>query len=221
MREWREAIRREIAGAGLAPAEEASVIEELAQHLEDRHAEVRASGASAEEADRVVLAELASGDDLSRALRRVRVRTLPDAPLGGTGPARPLTGLWQDVRYALRTFVKQPTFAVAAVVALGLGAGAATAVFSLLDAVVLRGLPYADAERLVMLWDTNAEEELTHEPLSPVNVLDYRAAAGVFEDVGVWWRPEINLTDDTGEPMRVKTVEASENLDRKSTRLNS
>jgi hypothetical protein len=162
MRDWRDAIRREVGAARLDAAAEAEVVEELAQHLEDRYAEQLAHGVTAAEAERAVLAELASGEQLSAALRRVRQPARTHVTLGGEGSARPLMCVKQDVQYALRTFVKQPTFALAAIVALGLGAGAATAVFSLLDAVVLRSLPYADPDRLVMLWDTKPEEELTH-----------------------------------------------------------
>ncbi|HSK18491.1 MAG TPA: ABC transporter permease [Longimicrobiales bacterium] len=124
----------------------------------------------------------------------------------------PRPELWQDARYAFRTLSKQPAFALAAVLALGLGTGAATAVFSLLDAVVLRPLPYDEPARLVMLWDTRPSEERMHDQLSPVTALDYRAQTHVFEDLAVWWRPEANLVDDAGEPMRVSTVEVSENL---------
>ena len=124
----------------------------------------------------------------------------------------PRPEFWQDTRYAFRTLSKQPAFALAAVLALGLGTGAATAVFSLLDAVVLRPLPYDEPARLVMLWDTRPSEQRTHDQVSPVTALDYRAQTHVFEDLAVWWRPEANLVDDAGEPMRVSTVEVSENL---------
>lgn len=118
----------------------------------------------------------------------------------------------RDLRQALRGMRRAPAFTVAAVLALGLGAGAATAVFSLLEGVVLRPLPYRSPERLVMLWDTQREKALEHEPVSPVNVMDYRRLSGVFEDVAAWWRPETNLVDEAGDPIRVPTVEASENL---------
>jgi predicted permease len=124
----------------------------------------------------------------------------------------PRPEFWQDTRYAFRTLSKQPAFALAAVLALGLGTGAATAVFSLLDAVVLRPLPYDEPSRLVMLWDTRPAEQRMHDQVSPVTALDYRAQTHVFEDLAVWWRPEANLVDDAGEPIRVSTVEVSENL---------
>lgn len=124
----------------------------------------------------------------------------------------PRPELWQDLRFAVRTLTKRPAFAIAAVLALGLGTDAASALFSLLDAVVLRSLPYADPSRLVMLWDTRPSEQRNHDQLSPVTALDYRAQTHVFEDVAVWWQPEANLVDEADAPMRVNTVEVTENL---------
>ena len=87
----------------------------------------------------------------------------------------------RDIRYAFRSLLRSRGFAAAAIVALGLGTGAATAVFSLLDGVVLRPLPYREPEQLVMRWETNREQGLTRERLSPVNVMDYRDLDGSFE----------------------------------------
>ena len=62
-----------------------------------------------------------------------------------------------------------------------------------------------------MLWDANPEEGLEREQVSPVNFMDWRGLP-VLEDAAAWWRPEMNLVDGAGEPMRVPAVEASENL---------
>jgi putative ABC transport system permease protein len=123
-----------------------------------------------------------------------------------------MSDLVQDLRYGLRNLVKTPGFFVAAVLALGLGIGATTAIFSLVDGVVLRPLPYTDPERLVSLWEANRDRGLSHEPISPVNFVDYRALSQVFEDAAAWWRPEITLQGADREPLRVNTVEASGNL---------
>jgi hypothetical protein len=114
-------------------------------------------------------------------------------------------------RVALRQFRLQPTFALATVLVLGLGTGAATTVFTVVDAVVLRPLPYKAPDRLVMLWDTNAEKGLAHDPLSPVNFMDYRALP-VFEDAAAWWHPSVNLADPGLDPVRVTTIEVSGNI---------
>ncbi len=94
---------------------------------------------------------------------------------------------------------------------LGLGTGAATTVFTVVDSVVLRPLPYSQPDRLVTLWDTNTEKGLQHDPISPVNFMDYRALP-VFKDAAAWWRPGVNLVDPGMDPVRVKTIEVSANL---------
>jgi putative ABC transport system permease protein len=120
--------------------------------------------------------------------------------------------LLQDVRFGWRMLRRTPGFTIAAVVALALGVGATTAIFTVLDRVVLRPLPYADPDRLVMVWDTNDGKRLAHERISPVTFGDYRGLTQVFQDAAGWWYPQINLTEPGRDPMRVNAVEASGNF---------
>jgi predicted permease len=120
--------------------------------------------------------------------------------------------LVQDVRFGWRLLRRTPGFTAAAVLTLGLGTGVTTAVFSVLDQVVLRPLPYSEPDRLTMVWETNSSRSLAHERLSPVNFGDYRALTHVFEDAAAWWYPQLNLTEAGREPVRVKAVEASANF---------
>ena len=112
---------------------------------------------------------------------------------------------------ALRQLRQHPTFALVTVLVLGLGTGAATTVFTVVDSVVLTPLPYREPDRLVTIWDTNSQQALSHDPISPVNFMDQRALP-VFEDAAAWWRPGINLTDPGMDPVRVSTIETSGNL---------
>jgi putative ABC transport system permease protein len=120
--------------------------------------------------------------------------------------------LLQDIRFGCRLLRRSPGFAVAAILALALGVGATTAVFTLVDRVVLRPLPYGDPERLTMVWEADDSKGLAHERISPVNFMDYRGLTQVFEDAAAWWYPQVNLTETGREPMRVATVEASANF---------
>src|SRR3982074_3136419 len=99
--------------------------------------------------------------------------------------------LLQDIRFACRLLWRSPGFTIAAVLALALGIGATTAIFSVLDRVVLRPLPYPDADRLAMVWEANDGKGLTHERISPVNFVDYRALSQVFDAAAAWWYPQL------------------------------
>src|SRR5688500_14308967 len=113
-------------------------------------------------------------------------------------------GFLKDLRYAVRSLLRAPGFTLAAVIALGLGAGEATAIFSLLDGVVLRPLPFAEPQRLVSLFESNSARGLDREQLSAVNFLDYRVLDRAFTDAAAWWHPDINLSDArSGEPVRI------------------
>jgi putative ABC transport system permease protein len=114
-------------------------------------------------------------------------------------------------RVALRQFSHHPIFSFVTVLVLGLGTGAATTVFTIVDAVVLRPLPYRAPHRLVTMWDANYEKGLSKDPMSPVNFMDYRDLP-VFKDAAGWWRPGVNLTDPNSDPVRVNTIEVSANL---------
>src|SRR5438046_2246817 len=120
--------------------------------------------------------------------------------------------LLQDIRFGWRMLRRTPGFTIAALVALALGVGATTAIFTVLDRVVLRPLPYPDPERLAMVWDTNDGKRLAHERISPVTFGDYRGLMQVFQDAAGWWYPQVNLTEAGRDPMRVNAVEASGNF---------
>lgn len=211
--DWRAAIRARAVGSGMALPD--STIDELALHLEDLYTAARDAGATDEQARARALQTLdASGlqplvEHARAAARRAAAREAGMPALAtrrGSGPA-----LAAALRTALRQFRQHPTFAVVTVLVLGLGVGAAVTVFTIVDTVVLAPLPYRAAERLVTIWDTNADQALSHDPISPVNFMDQRALP-VFSDAAAWWRPGVNLTDPGLDPVRVTTIETSANL---------
>src|SRR3954451_10024266 len=120
--------------------------------------------------------------------------------------------LLQDIRFGWRLLRRTPGFTASAVLALALGIGATTAIFSVLDRVVLRPLPYPDADRLTMVWEVNDGKGLSHERISAVNFGDYRGLSQVFEDGAAWWYPQLTLTEAGHEPLRVNAIETTPNF---------
>lgn len=120
--------------------------------------------------------------------------------------------LLQDIRFGWRLLRRTPGFTVSAVLALALGIGATTAIFSVLDRVVLRPLPYPDPNRLAMVWEANDGKGLPHERISPVNFVDYRGLSQAFEDAAAWWYPQLTLTETGHDPLRVSAIETTPNF---------
>jgi predicted permease len=106
-----------------------------------------------------------------------------------------MKSLWQDLRYAGRGLRKQPGFALVAVVTLALGIGANTAIFSVVDAALLRGLPYREPERLVHLWEAKQNRDFDRREASFPDFLDWRAdTKDVFEGVAGYRPRGLTLT---------------------------
>lgn len=115
----------------------------------------------------------------------------------------------QDLRYSFRLLVRDPGFALVAVLALALGMGANTAIFSVVNEVLLRDLPYRDADRLVMVWESNSPRSLDTNVISPANFLDWQEQNSVFESMAGFADRRFNLTgvDDPEElPAQMVTV---------------
>ena len=110
----------------------------------------------------------------------------------------------QDIRYALRTLRKSPAFTCVAVFALAVGIGGNTAIFSLVDAIRVRALPYADPERLVLLWGNVQRAKVERRGASYPDYLDWRAQAKSFVDMAAGDSQMMTLTGGD-EPERINT----------------
>ena len=109
--------------------------------------------------------------------------------------------LARDVRYAVRLLRKSPAFSVTAIAILGLGIGANAAIFSVVHAVVLRPLPYAEPSRIMRVYHTPPREQFSGMatfPVSPANYLDWDAQNTTFEHLAVYGHRSANLTGGAG-----------------------
>lgn len=210
--DFRDEIERHVARSGVTLP--AATVDELAAYLEDFYGAAREEGLPPAEARRRTLKALEESA-LSLLQRHASTRVERAQATRGDLMAQSSAGRSLNVvgaiKLAFRQFRQHPTFALVTVLVLGLGTGAATTVFTIVDSVVLRPLPYADPDALVTLWDTNAEKGLAHDPISPVNFMDDRALP-VYKDAAAWWRPSVNLVDPGQDPVRVPTIEVSGNL---------
>jgi putative ABC transport system permease protein len=120
-----------------------------------------------------------------------------------------IANLWQDLRYGARMLMKNPGFTLIAVMTLALGIGANTAIFSVVNAVLLRPLPYKDASRLMVLWER--ERNIEQESPSYPNFLDWQAQSRSFEQMALSRRDNANLTG-AGEPERLDVRQVSANF---------
>ena len=199
MPDFKATVRRRLADRRIDPTLHVAVIDELAQHLDDRYRALRSNGLSAADAERDTIEEL-DDESLERELARAeRMRPAPLAPLGRPAHASGLLTQWsQDFRYAARALVKNPGFTAVAVITLALGVGATTAIFSVVNAVMVRPLPFADPDRLVRLWESNPSGGWPQFSHSHPNFLDWRAQQTTFEGLAAYGGTSFATSSDGG-----------------------
>ncbi|HEY4425683.1 MAG TPA: ABC transporter permease [Pyrinomonadaceae bacterium] len=119
--------------------------------------------------------------------------------------------LLKDIRYGIRGLLKRPGFTVIALITLALGIGANTAIFSVVNAVLLRPLPFQKPEELVIVWEDLAFAGFPHNTPAPANYVDWKTQNQSFVDMAASRETSFNLTGD-GEPERVSTYAVTANF---------
>jgi predicted permease len=165
--------------------------DELAFHLAMREADCRTAG-------------LADGAAREEARRRFGNVTHLKEQTRDMWTFPPLESLGRDTRYALRTLRKSPAFTFVAVFALAVGIGGNTAIFSLVDAIRARALPYHDPQRIVQLWGNVLRAKVERRGASYPDYLDWRAQAKSFEDMAAFASQMMTLSG-VDEPERINT----------------
>jgi putative ABC transport system permease protein len=171
---------------------------ELRFHLDQRIADFVATGVAPEEARRRAWLEFGGLDQVKEECRDV-------------GRARFIETLIQDLRYGVRMLAKNPGFTIVAVLTMALAIGANAAIFSVVNAVLLRPLPYRDADRIVRLWENDTHGNLgPYFSVSVPNFLDWKQQNRVFESVGAFASVPMALTGGVNpEQVRGAYIKAS------------
>jgi predicted permease len=177
---------------------DAELDDEIQCHLKLLEGDYVRGGMSAEDARHAARREFGGATQVKEIYREQRTLSI-------------LEILGQDFRYSVRTLRNAPAFTALAVLTLALGIGVNTAVFSAINGIVLRPLPYADADRLVAVWETFGPNRNEQHTVAPANLTDYQRRNQVFSDMAGYALVSKNLTE-SGPPQRLWAEKATWNL---------
>lgn len=172
--------------------------EEMQFHLDMLAQRFEKEGASPEEARRRAHAHFGAARGVRDDVREARGTLVLD-------------DLGRDMRFAVRQLVAHPVFTVVVTVTLALGIGATSAIFSVLDHVLLRPAPFTAPDRLVMLWGTDSTSGTTREPISWPDLVDFREKARTISAAAAVIGTQVSLTAPGAEPARATAVAATGN----------
>lgn len=205
LRDWQREIRARLQEAGLDPSAEGTIVDELADHLQDRYEELRARGVEEAAARHAILAEL-QDRDLASELRRGRRSAQTSPPPGAPATANLLADLWRDARYAARTLRRAPGFTAIVVLTLAFGIGANTTVFTVINTLFLSPLPVANGSELVMVRTSDTSPDADADnllPLSHLNLRDIRERQTTLRSLAAYSAPQTATWLNRGSPERL------------------
>ena len=214
MRDWTAFVRSRLSLPDLAPEREARIIRELGAQLEDFYRDARSRGASETDADAHACAQIGDWTRMARDLARAdhrhtrpplqrftnRVELLASTPGRRSRPLTMLAQILTDMRYGTRQLLKAPGFTVVAILTLAVGIGASSAIFSVVNGVMLRPLPYPEPERVVRVMEVLPQ--YGRFAVAPANFLDWRDRNRVFERIAAYTSGNDTITGSEG-PERV------------------
>ncbi len=225
MPEFTRHVREQLGPLPLAPEREAEIVEEIAGHIRGGFEEARRRGVPEDEAlalaeepfvpwadlrARIAESERTLGTEAARLERGIDDYLIVKRKGAGGRLAGLISDLWQDLRFAVRSFRRRPVFTVVAVLTLGLGIGATTTMYSVIDGVLLRQLPFDDSGELITLWRTQPQWR-NNELLGPKwdrigfywqDYQSYVENSRLFEHMAIHHPAEVLLTGE-GQPDRL------------------
>jgi predicted permease len=211
MRDWKQYVREHLPPLELSGAREPEIIDEIAQQLEDACAEVISRGFTREQAEAHAIAQIRDWNLLAQEIRRAEHPITHEFAAHVPQNLRTAFGeenfrkrkggnvfadLFQDLRYALRMLRKSPGFTAIAVLTLALGIGANTAIFSVVNGVLLQQIPFPQPGRMMILH--RGEDG----SIPYAEYLDLQAQNQSFAPIALWRRDSFNLTG-SGDPERI------------------
>ena len=201
---WKPIIRRE-----LPPAVDEDVVEELAQHAQAAYDTARAEGLSHADAEGRVLAQAAEWRANAAMLRHRSRRPAAVEPPPASVPS--LASLRHDIRYAWRLVLRQPRFALLVLVTMALGIGSTTTLFTVAYGVLMKPLPWADADRLVTLKETRGGKAPRFGSFTNAAYFAWREQTSTIEEIGAWSSRQMTLSN-VGEPERLRIAAVTPSL---------
>lgn len=191
-------LRRRFRALAFRRDVERELTDELQLHIELEQQKNERLGMSPDEARRAALVTFGGVERYKEEARDARGVRLVET-------------IAQDLRFALRTMRKTPAFTAVVILTLGLGVGATSAIFSIVNAVLLRPLPYGNERSLVRLYSQVPDGTIDRFSVSIPDYLDYKTRNHVFSDMAMWLNSTMTLSDG-GEPERLAAVFATDNL---------
>jgi predicted permease len=199
MPDWKELVRQRLAGLRLAPAREAEIAEELADHLEQRYGELLAGGIGPAEATRMAMEELEARESLARSI---------ETGIRGNF----MESYWRDWIVAIRMMRNKPAFSLAVAGMLALGVAGNAAIFSIFNGLFLRPLPFAEPARLVDLDETAPKWNLTRVGINNTNSDAWQKGNATFDGMAFFNAGGANLSTDGGGAQRINTASVTKDL---------
>ncbi len=195
MRDWQAFVRAHLALPALSPEREAHIVRELAAQVEDFYREALSRGLSDDDADAYATAQISDWSQLARDVERAdrahlqpRVERLANAFDAGSGRSSGVSQMFahvlRDLRFGVRQLIKSPGFSLVAIITLALGIGASSAIFSVVNGVLLRPLPYPEPDALVRVHEV--VPQYGRFSVAPASFLDWRSQNSVFEAIAAY-----------------------------------